>query len=153
MANLWRDEYRLNLKIIDDQHKGFFELNDSLSQLLEKSEQGKVNLPKIIKVILEFRAYALYHFHTEEKLMLANSYPGFFDHINQHNEYVRKILDMEEDIFKTYHEININYLDPKILADKARGINEYIVNWYVKHIMQADKQYADHMSKKMARKK
>ncbi|MDP3525175.1 MAG: hypothetical protein Q8S27_11390, partial [Hoeflea sp.] len=69
-SNLWKPEYLLAIDVIDEQHKGFFEICMRSAMLCEAARTRPIQLEDIIQLIYNMRAYAFRHFFTEETLLL-----------------------------------------------------------------------------------
>ncbi len=142
MDNPWREEFRLNLKEIDGQHKKFFDLHSDLLHFIESAGASDFDQFKLIRMIFKFRTYALYHFYTEESLMLTSRYPGYFVHVAAHNNYIEQMIKAEKKFITIYHEIGTGKAEPLKLLDAAREINHFVTSWYSRHIMKVDREYA-----------
>lgn len=76
----WDKSYAIDVKELDDDHKVLVEM---LNKAFDASEvEGKTeSLPLLVA---EMRAYAEMHFHKEEELMAALSYPDKEAHAGMH---------------------------------------------------------------------
>ena len=126
---IWTEEYSLGVKVIDDQHKHFFEIVNRIYDLLEKKDS---NREEIVNIIDELTEYALFHLGTEEKYFNQFAYSDQANHMKYHNafrvksgEYSDRIKDPKEDV-------------PKL----ALEITDFAKNWLQHHILVADKAYA-----------
>jgi len=124
----WTEEYSVNIKEIDDQHKRFFEITNSIIDLI-----GKENLTKeeTIKSLQDLGDYAFYHFSTEEKYFDKFGYSDAPIHINAHNNYREAVSDF-------FEKINEASADFKQMAGEMAS---YSGNWLLTHIMVVDKRF------------
>lgn len=121
----WKDDYKIGLEKIDDQHKKLFELAGEIYDLLKVSEDVD-KYDQILDVIQELKDYTNFHFKEEEEYMLSIKYPKFFSHKVLHNEFIEKV-----------NSVNITSLDDeqtKYLLD----ILDFILDWLQNHILKVD---------------
>jgi len=126
---IWTDKYKLDINVIDEQHKHFFEIVNNIYALLEK---GNSDRAEIIKMTDELKDYAFFHLSTEEKYFNQFFYSDMTNHMKYHtmfrektNEYSDRIKNEKEDL-------------PKLAQEMA----DFAQTWLIKHIMVADKMYA-----------
>jgi len=121
----WNDSFLLNIDVIDNQHKKFFELFD-LILVLNKSKDAV----KLSTVIDELQDYAQYHFKTEETLMQNADSENFELHIIQHQFFINKIKEFT---------IAQNYNNPVLTTQ----IVVFMRKWLLMHITEIDKRYVE----------
>jgi len=121
----WNDSFLLNIDVIDNQHKKFFELFD-LILALNKSKDAV----KLSSVINELQDYARYHFETEETLMQNADSESFELHIIQHQFFINKINEFT---------IAQNYNNPVLTTQ----IVVFMRKWLLMHITETDKKYVE----------
>lgn len=121
----WNDSFLLNIDVIDNQHKKFFELFD-LILALNKSKDAT----KLSSVINELQDYAKYHFETEETLMQNARSENFELHIIQHHFFINKIKEFT---------IAQNYNNPVLTTQ----IVVFMRKWLLMHITETDKKYVE----------
>ena len=132
MASLsWNDNYSVNIREIDDQHKRLLALVGNLHTAMLQG-QGKQALGKILDGVV---AYAASHFAAEERLMKAHGYPEFDEHRQIHARMTQKVLDIQ----KQYHQGQVN-----ITLDTMK----FLEDWVTKHIMGTDKKYGPFLNSK-----
>ncbi len=124
----WKDEYRLGIDKIDEQHAKLFEIagrayeimNDHFS--IDKYDQ-------VVAILEELKEYAVYHFKTEEEYLQSIGYRKFLSHKVQHDDFVQKIVDTD------LRKVDENP-EPYLIE-----VLDFIVNWIGQHILVQDKQY------------
>jgi hemerythrin len=121
----WNDSFLLNIDVIDNQHKKFFELFD-LILALNKSKDAV----ELSSVINELQDYAQYHFETEETLMQNADSENFELHIIQHQFFINKINEFT---------IAQNYNNPVLTTQ----IVVFMRKWLLMHITETDKRYVE----------
>lgn len=141
--NLWKPEYKLDIDVIDEQHKGFFDLCLNSAMLCEAARKRPIQLSDVIHLIYNMRTYAFKHFHTEETLLLKYGYPKIYGHISQHDIFLRSLQEFTAEL-----HVELNQSDktgPGGFLVSAKRINDYLTNWWAEHILTADQEYAQFM--------
>ncbi|MGR8930101.1 MAG: bacteriohemerythrin [Gammaproteobacteria bacterium] len=111
------------IDIIDQQHQIFANMiNSAQARLTENSPR-----PEIETVIRDLMSYALYHFETEEELMLIHRYDvsETKKHCEEHRSFSATIAQFQKDI----------RLGKLISSDELLG---YANQWLRSHTMNTD---------------
>lgn len=82
----WDDKLSVNVKVIDEQHKHFIGLINTVYEVLESKNTKK--LPEVIK---DLTAYGDHHFKTEQEYFDKFHYPDADLHKAAHNELRAKV--------------------------------------------------------------
>ena len=78
----WAPEYALDIPEIDREHQDWFEV---INRLHAAMLDGKG--PAYLRTVFaEVAKFSFAHFAHEEELMVAANYPGYWDHVQRHNE-------------------------------------------------------------------
>lgn len=120
----WSDEYCVNVKEIDEQHKKLFDLLNRLNTALIEGRDKEV----VYDVIKNLAGYTIYHFSTEEKYMLGFNFPGYRDHKSEHEMFIQRVLDFQEK-----YELGIATLSIEVMA--------FLSGWVAGHIEGTDRQF------------
>lgn len=91
----WSDAMLTGIPSIDDQHQILVNLlNVANDKLIENT--SRVELEEIVRDLM---SYAVYHFDTEEALMLTHEYPkeAQQQHIQEHRNFSAKIAKLQAD--------------------------------------------------------
>ncbi len=127
----WSDDYRVNVKIFDNEHKKLFELCHEFIESLNKGK-GKETLAKTFDQLID---YTCTHFSSEEALFEEYGYPDAEAHIKEHKELTGKVLDLNK---------NKTYIFPDNVAD-------FLYEWLKEHILDCDMKYAEFFQQKGVR--
>ena len=122
---LWKDEYKIGLELVDDQHKRLFEIAGEIYELVKLNEEVD-KFDEIVEVIQELKDYTVFHFTAEEAYMLEVGYPRFFSHKVLHQEFIAKV-----------NSVNITALD----EDQTKYLLEmltFVLDWLQNHILRVD---------------
>jgi hemerythrin len=126
----WDDRYLVNIPLMDEQHKELIRLTNDLYQgCLMGDEAARSYFIETIKSVVD---YVGNHFSTEEKIMGNVNYPEFEAHKNQHEEFVKKVL---EDV-KSFR--NGKKFVPNLFV-------RYLKDWILSHIAMEDKRYSEYI--------
>jgi len=129
----WSNTFAIGVRQIDEHHR-------HLVGLLNKVYDDFANEapPDQVGVVLdELFDYATYHFGAEEDWMKENSYPGLPGHIDQHEEFSSKLVEM----------VN-SYQNGK------PGLNSevftFLTNWLLNHILKSDAAFVQYAAERNA---
>lgn len=126
----WNDSFLLNIEIIDNQHKRFFEILDEILALSKEEKTGN----DLLKVIDELQDYAHFHFQTEEDLMQKADATETELHIIQHKFYIEKLKE-----FQSSYNSNNPVLINQIVT--------FMRKWLLMHIFEVDGKYVESVRK------
>jgi hemerythrin len=122
----WKEEYRIGIEKIDQQHRKLFEIAGRAYDIL-KDQFCLDKYDQIVEIIEELKDYTIYHFNSEEEYMQSIGYKRFFSHKVQHEEFIDKIRSV--DLTK------IDYDQDKYLVE----LLDFIIGWIDGHILGTDK--------------
>ena len=121
----WNDSYLIGIPMIDNQHKKFFVILDNLETLNQKQEKSEMH-----SLINELQNYVIYHFQTEEDLMVKSQSPNIDLHVMEHELFRKKV----EEFHHSYYNNNAELLNEMI---------SFMRKWLLIHISGTDAEYAD----------
>lgn len=121
-----KEEYKIGVEQIDEQHKRLFELADKAYMLL-KDEFTLDKYDKIVEIIQELKDYTIFHFKYEEAYMESINYKRMFTQKIEHDQFVKKLeaIDLK----------NIDQNQDKSLIEMLDFLN----TWLTEHILKNDK--------------
>ena len=128
---LWKDSYSVGVKRIDEQHKKLILIINKLYESFVDQTTGQ----KLKEIINDLVEYTQYHFKTEEELFLESSYPDAENHIQQHQEFIRKISKFKSDLEDGKTSLTFQLMN-------------FLRNWLMNHIAISDQAYAGHFRTK-----
>jgi len=121
----WSAELSVNIQEIDAQHRQLFELIGELEQAMTSGAERQI----MDKVIRELNVYVREHFTTEERLMKRHEFPSLEAHVDQHEAFVDKLLNLE-----------LDHLGGRV--DISRELLDYLDQWLKGHVVERDQEYA-----------
>ena len=125
----WSDEYNVNVREIDEQHKKLVGMINTLHEALVAGT-GKDIQGKIISDMVD---YAVVHFGTEEKYMQRYQFPGHAGHKAEHDSFAKKAAELKA------------RMDGKGFVLTIVVLN-FLKDWLQNHILVTDKQYSKHFN-------
>jgi hemerythrin-like metal-binding protein len=123
---IWKDDYKLGFKEIDEQHEYFVSLLNKLYGAIMDFQSQK-NLGIILD---ELAVYAVNHFETEEKYFKDFKFAGAEEHIHEHLMLKEKVLDFKEKFTQDKTKISFELID-------------FLESWLVDHLDNMDKKYIE----------
>jgi hemerythrin len=120
-----KDEYRLGVPQIDDQHEKLFNLGESAYKLL-KDEFSTDKYDKIVAIIKELEEYTIFHFRDEEVYMESIKYRKLLSQKVEHADFIKRIS-----------EIDLRKVDEK-QDEYIMEILDFLADWLVNHIIKQD---------------
>jgi hemerythrin len=133
----WSPTFSVGVRLIDDQHKELLNLtNDLFNHCIGNEESEREYFKKIIGKAVD---YVKIHFSTEERIMLATKFSGYWDHKREHETFVLAVVEQ----INAFNEGR---------SFTLLAFTKYLKNWVLAHIAVSDKQYFEHFKKLATRK-
>ncbi len=121
-----KEEYKIGVELIDNQHKKLFELADKAYMLL-KDEFTIDKYDKIVEILQELKEYTIFHFKSEEEYMASINYKRMFTQKVEHDAFIKKLeaIDLK----------NVDENQDESLMEVLNFLND----WLTEHILKNDK--------------
>ena len=126
----WTNKNKINVRIVDEQHKKLFSLLNALHKATVNGEE-RSSLTSIMDELIE---YTVYHFRTEEKLCKKHDYPNYVAHTAIHNKLTEQALELQQQCRVGSATISFDLLD-------------FMHGWLVNHTTGIDKEVGAHLNK------
>lgn len=120
-----KEEYKIGIKEIDEQHERLFQIAEKAYALLT-NEFIVDKFDGIVEILQELKAYARLHFTYEEEYMEKIEHKMMFSQKMDHHDFMVMLDDINLD------EIDNNQ------EDAIMDILTYLGDWLVKHILEKD---------------
>lgn len=121
--SLWRDNYKIGVSQLDQQHKLLITTTEDLLKALNKNDR------KYYKQAMDFlKDYVVVHFSAEEMYMEKVGYKGLAKHKKLHAEFAEELHQQELTLIRSHYA----------KAD-ARELADMLTRWLIYHIMREDK--------------
>jgi hemerythrin-like metal-binding protein len=131
----WSEQLAVNIPEVDDQHR---RLVVFLNGLHKAMKDGSVR-ERIQEIVEDLRAYAIYHFDAEEKLMEQSGYPDLEGHSAEHGFFVREMDRFRDEVEAGRFQVALEVL-------------HFLPGWVRDHLGGIDQKYADHISRQAGEK-
>ncbi len=125
----WSDEFSVNVREIDEQHKRLVGMINTLHEALVAGH-GKEAQGKIVTEMVE---YAMVHFDTEEIYMKLYSFPDHAGHKKEHDSFTEKAADLKARVDGKGFILTL-------------GVLNFLKDWLQNHILVTDKKYSNYFN-------
>jgi len=134
----WSASYSVGIKIIDEQHKGLFNLvNDMYNHVNNDDEEAeRAYFKSVIKQVVD---YVKKHFATEEAIMRRTQFKDYIGHKLAHDFFILSVANIVQK-FDEGKKVSL------------MSFTNFIKDWILTHIAIMDKQYFTHLMKIASRK-
>ena len=124
---VWNAKSDTGVALIDEQHKGIVSIINTFYHFMGQGMDNKILYACISDTI---KNYSRVHFITEESFLEAAGYPDIEQHKKLHRNLSLKIEQIE-------HE--------GIRANDAKPLLEFLKQWWLEHINEKDRGYAQYL--------
>ncbi len=121
----WSEDFSVNIKEIDDQHKVLISMINELHEALLAKKGREVQKPIIDKMV----AYAKDHFALEENYMRKFNYADYEAHHRSHAVFTQKADELQERLEKVGFVFTVEIIN-------------FLRDWLRDHILGVDKKYS-----------
>lgn len=129
----WRESYEIGVERIDCQHRQLLvKLNEFFDAC--SNQQGREKIEETLKFLKD---YTLEHFGDEEDLMNGIHFPELNDHMKEHAEFVKTVLDLEQQV----KEKGVSVLT-------TIKLNRTLTDWLLNHINKCDRLIGEYMAER-----
>lgn len=119
---VWTDKNKLNIPIIDEQHRGIVSIINSLHYFIRQGMDFQALLPTII--IME--QFSIIHFESEEMLLKKYEYPDYDNHCMLHTELRENIKAIKAQTF---------------IKKDPDAVISFLKDWWIHHTNVEDQKY------------
>ncbi len=122
----WKEEYSVQIRSIDEQHKKLVSL---INHLHSAMKEGKGNA-YVGMVVRELIRYTQTHFAYEEKLFSRYGYQGFTEHKAEHDRFIEEVSQFDQRLARGSVTLSMEVMN-------------FLKGWLSGHILKTDKSYSD----------
>jgi len=127
----WKDEYTVNISIIDEQHKKFLEIINELKRIINENKCKE----KVSDVFFQLAYLIDYYFIKEEIYFKDLEYPNIDQHKAEHKQFIDRTIQFQKDVENS---------KPNLCLE----IYQYLENWFDEHILKYDKEAVEYLKSK-----
>lgn len=129
----WQVSYEVNIEEFDRHHRWLVALLNKVYDGFVKGENQELLIAALDALI----DYATYHFSAEEHWMKQQGYPDVRQHIQEHERFTRRIVEMQKDFHAGRRKLSLELL-------------QFLSNWITNHIVREDGDYALYVASESA---
>lgn len=123
---LWDVSFELGIHEFDEHHKHLVDLlNMTYDGFTFDAEHSE--LEAVLDHLID---YATYHFATEEHWMEIHKYPQRSHHIEEHERFSQRVVEIQKDFHHGKTNLNLEVM-------------QFLKNWLTEHILSTDAAYGD----------
>ena len=123
---LWDENYSVNVREIDSQHKKLIAIINELNGCITDGSDKNV----VEKILIDLAEYTAFHFSSEEKYFALYNYPNTNFHMQQHT----LLIDQLKEYINKYKNG---------IKDFAPTLLNFLKDWLTNHIVGSDKKYSE----------
>lgn len=124
----WCDDYSVNIRSIDNEHKLLMELMNEFDAALNTQEQVRAQLVSSAMERLSNQIRA--HFNSEERFLLLNKYPDCVRHQSEHNNLLKKL-----------EGFSIKISSEQLVFTEQMSL--FLKDWFLRHIIIDDRKFGN----------
>jgi hemerythrin len=133
----WSSTFSVGVKLIDEQHKELLKLtNDLFNHCIGNEEEERAYFQRVISKAVD---YVKVHFATEEKIMIATKFGGYWEHKREHDAFVLTVVEQ----VRAFNEGRTFTL---------LAFTRFLKEWILTHIAVTDKKYFEYFKRIATRK-
>jgi hemerythrin len=121
----WNEKFNVGVRTLDGQHQQLIKIINELHEAMSKGHAKEVQAG----LLQRLGQYAAEHLNTEERMLSSNGYPNFVQHKAQHDNYIAKVREFEQQVAAGKSSLGVTLLP-------------FLKDWWTGHIMKTDQQYA-----------
>jgi hemerythrin-like metal-binding protein len=126
----WTSDLSVGVAVLDDDHKKLIGIINQLHFGINAGHDREV-----LEVVLdELVDYIRFHFSREEEMLLKAGYAAMPAHLNEHEKFIREILNMQARLKSS----PVSLLDMELM--------EFLRDWLFSHILVSDKKYGPQLN-------
>jgi len=131
----WKEEFSVNIREIDEQHKRLFEIGSKIYEIIELNDNCD-HYDDIMEVLNELTDYTVFHFEFEENLMRNYGCEELESQQFEHMFFIKKLKKLtDKDIDKQQTETESDII-------------KFIIEWISGHILKSDMKYKQFFNEK-----
>ncbi|MES9992001.1 MAG: bacteriohemerythrin [Candidatus Thiodiazotropha sp.] len=131
---LWRDDWRLGIEGIDNQHLRLVELVNQIADALHAYESGTAEQSTAMRLVLQLQIETRLHFRSEEAFMRECDYPEYVSHHREHAMLQAELKELLREIEEGKRKFDIDTLTS-------------LKHWLINHVIDSDLEIARYLHK------
>ncbi len=124
----WKESYSVGNEQIDQEHMVFIKI---IGRVHEAVIQRK-SMDDIKRIMCELEKYALFHFVSEENIMIDSAFPDVAEHKKEHEKLLNTLDDKCKEIISG--------------EEQPTTLISFLIDWFVLHTTSQDLELAKHLA-------
>jgi|TARA_B100000315_G_scaffold234132_1_gene247877 hemerythrin len=125
----WSDDYKVNIRVIDNEHRALFDLVNALHQEISHGK-GEQIIGSTLGALIR---YTDEHLSNEEKYMRQCGFPGLARHVTEHERFAQTVRR-----YKQQFDADPDSLNTDNLLNTLK-------NWITSHVLKSDQEMAPYL--------
>ncbi len=131
---MWKDNYKIGVDLIDEQHKELFRRVWEFTRIIRSSENWENRIEQVKKTMDFMKDYVIIHFNDEEAYQEEINYPDFELHKQAHAKF-REGINQYVELFE-----NEGFTEEKIQEFGGK-----LMTWLIVHVGKMDQQIGEYV--------
>lgn len=132
---IWRDEYKIGVDLVDEQHKELFNRLGDFIQTVRSAEKVAAKKAEIDRTLAFLGDYVVTHFNAEEALQKKYNYPDFENHHEVHEQFKSEIAEFKKEFESSGYD-----------EDLLMEFSGYLLTWLINHVAATDQKIGDYIN-------
>lgn len=132
MTNHWENRYKLDISVLDAQHKQLISCLNELSTAMREGLTSR-NLEEIL---VRLEQYTVRHFGLEEKYMVESNYPGLEKQQRAHTDFISRL-----------GRIMAEYKEGGLTSSIVTSLRNELTEWIRNHITGLDQEFGEYFKR------
>lgn len=134
---MWKDKYRINVGLIDQQHEELFKRVSDFLQVVQSKEPWEVKVGKVKETMVFMQDYVESHFADEEAYQEQIQYPDLENHRRVHSKFKEGIYDYVK-IFES----------EGYTKELVQEFGAKLMTWLIMHVGKMDQKIGEYVRSK-----
>jgi len=132
---IWKDEYKIGVELVDQQHKELFKRLGDFIQNVRSDKENKEKKEAVEKTLNFMGEYVATHFDAEEELQKKYNYPDFENHHQIHEDFKEEVAEFQKE-----------YKDNEYDEDFVMEFSGRLLTWLINHVASTDQDIGEHIN-------
>jgi len=132
---IWREEYKIGVELVDEQHQELFKRLGDFIQTVRSDQENSEKKKEVERTLNFMGEYVVTHFDAEEALQKRFNYPDFEELHQIHEDFKAEVAEFQEKYSAD------EYDDDFLLEFSGR-----LLTWLINHVASTDQDIGEHIN-------
>lgn len=134
---MWKEKYKINVELIDQQHEELFKRVSDFIQTVQDKGVWEEKLDKVKETMAFMQEYVVAHFNEEEVYQAQINYPDIESHKEAHAK------------FKEAVNVYANRLEEEgYIEEVVQEFGGKLMTWLIMHVAKMDQKIGEYVNSK-----